>query len=85
MFAVRLEPSPSRLPNSGHTMYQAEQYTVTHLSEGHELRLTLQSTLDGATVHTVVLLTDNDVAYVMNDHGVTVDVLRTKASKKEKK
>lgn len=85
MFSVRVEPSPSSQSNPGHTMFQAEQYTVAHLNDGHGLRLTLQSTLDGAAIHNVVHLADHDVAYVMNDHGVTVDVLRTKASKKEKK
>ncbi|TXH47130.1 MAG: hypothetical protein E6Q97_27860 [Desulfurellales bacterium] len=85
MFSVRWEPSPSSRSNAGHIMYQAEQYTVSHQEDGHGIRLTLQSTLDGAVIHTVVHLADHDVAYVMNDHGVTVDVLRTRASKKEKK
>lgn len=83
MFSVRVEPVSSK---PGHAMYQADKYMVYHEQDGHAARLSLQSFNDGVEVYTTVTLGDGDVAYVMNDHGVTVDVLRTKASspKKEK-
>jgi len=86
MFSVRVEPSPQTLTAPGHTMHQADRYMVYHESDGHKLRITLNSKEDGAEVFSTVILEDGDVAYVMNDHGVTVDVLRTKASRsKERK
>lgn len=85
MFSVRVEPSPGNLTAPGHTMHQAERYSVHHETDGHKLRITLQSTNDGSSVFNTVTLEDGDVAYVMNDHGVTVDVLRTKATNKKEK
>ena len=86
MFSVRVEPSTANLTAPGHTMHQAEKYMVYHEEDGHRLRITLQKNNDGSDTYSTVSLDDGDVAYVMNDHGVTVDVLRTKAtSKKEKR
>lgn len=86
MFTVRLEPSPQTLTAPGHIMYQAEKYMVYHEADGHKLRITLQhKNAEGTDVFSNVKLEDGDVAYVMNDHGVTVDVLRTKASKTREK
>jgi len=79
MFAIRVEHNKDGQPS--HTMYRANRYTVYHEKEGHLVRLELvQGTGDPDEVQVI----DGGVAYVMNNEGVTVDVIRTRATKGRK-
>lgn len=85
MYSIRVEPGDLKDPRSNHVMYQADKVMVHHEPDGHSVQLTLRTESSEGNKFEHVTVVDDQVAYLMNEQGVTVDAIRTKASKQGRK
>lgn len=75
MFTLRVEPDG---PRGGRTVCACKAYDVSTEQAGRLARIVLDG--NGAAP---IIVRDGGCVYVMNDGGVTVDVIRTAAAAKK--
>ena len=72
MFTVRVDHGP--VPQKSRSVYGCDRYSVEMAEDGRTATVSL---FDGAGTESKVHVGEGGIAYVMNERGLTVDVIRT--------